>query len=197
MKTLALAVCAALLLYASLADAAPLNVTEGADFDDTSANPVGVLDVGLNSVKGSLGPGDSADAFQMVLPGNHIITKGQLIVTNYVECGSPCEVNNGLNLHGRISEALDGLTDILGSGAITFAGVPFSKPGVMKVDLVAPLGLLDFTPIEGSFDYDLQYTVVPFTGEPGENTPEPGTLLLLAAGAVALALRRRRPRPTR
>jgi hypothetical protein len=67
----------------------------------------------------------------------------------------------------------------------------------MEIDLLAPLGLLDFIPVEGSFDYDLQYTVDLFNGEPGENTPEPGTLLLLAGGAVALALRRRRPRPTR
>lgn len=194
MKTLALAAVTGLMLYASIADAAPLAVTEGPDFDDTSANFVGLLDVGLNSVKGAVSPGDFIDAFRMVLPGGLVIKKGELIVTNYDECGSPCI----LNLHGRITEPLDGLTEIASSSTLSFAGVPFSKPGNMEVDLLAPLGLLgDFTTVEGSFDYDLQYTVALFNGEPGENTPEPGTLLMLAGGAVALALRRRRPRPTR
>ena len=193
MKTLAPVACAVLMLYASIAAAAPINVTEGPDFDDTSANFLGFLDVGLNSVKGSVGPGDSTDAFRMVLPGGLVIKKGQLIVTNFFECGDPCE----LNLHGRITEPLDGTTEILSSKTLTFAGVPFSKPGNVPVELVAALGLLDFIPIEGSFDYDLQYTVELFNGEPGETTPEPGTLLMLAGGAVALALRRRRPRPTR
>ena len=194
MKTLALAVCAGLMLYASIAAAAPINVTEGADFDDTSANFVGLLDVGLNSVKGAVGPGDSADGFRMVLPGGLVIKKGQFIVTNYVECGGSCL----LNLHGRISEPLDDLTEITSSSTILFDGVPFSKPGNMPVDVVAPLGLsLEFLPVEGAFAYDLQYEVGLFDGEPGEITPEPGTLLMLAGGAVALALRRRRPRPTR
>lgn len=197
MKTLALAVCAGLMLYASIAAAAPINVTESTDFDDTSANFLGLLDVGLNSVKGAVGPGDAIDAFRMVLPGGLVIKKGQLIVTNYDECGSPCSL--GLNLHGRITEPVDGLTEILSSSTISFDGVPFSKPGNMPVELVAPLGLLPivFIPVEGSFEYDLQYEVALFDGEPGEITPEPGTLLMLAGGAVALALRRRRPRPTR
>jgi hypothetical protein len=193
MKTLALAVCAVLMLYASTADAVPVDVTESIDFDNSSPNLVGTLAVGVNSVKGAVGPGDNTDTFRMILPAGLVIKKGQLIVTNFFECGTPCD----LNLHGRITEPLDGTTEILSSTTLSFAGVPFAKPGNLDAELVAALGLLDFIPIEGSFDYDLQYEVGLFTGEPGENTPEPGTLLMLAGGAVALALRRRRPRPTR
>ena len=197
MKTLALAVCAALMLYASTADAVPLDVTEVTDFD-LSLTIVGTLDLGLNSVKGavagSVDPGlaDTFDTFRIILPAGRVIKTGQLIVTNFEAGCDPCQ----LDLGGRITEPLEGTTFFFSAGTIPLTG-PFSKPGNVDVELVVPIGLLGEDALEGSYNYDLQYEVAEFNGEPGEDTPEPGTFLMLTGGAVALALRRRRARSTR
>ena len=192
MKTLALAVCAALTLYASTAVAAPLDLTEVTDFDLTFTN-VGTLDLGLNSVKGAVvGPDDSFDTFQMILPAGLTIKKGQLIITNYESGCDPCD----LDLGGRVSEPLNETTFFFNSGTFPLTG-PFSKPGDIDAEVIVPSSFSGGIGFEGSYDYDLQYEVGLFTGQPGGNVPEPGTFLMLAGGAIALALRRRRPHPIR
>lgn len=188
------------LLSAARVQAVPVSASETTLGDFGLAfTPVGTVDVGLNTVTGSVSPGDTTDTFRLVLPAGLTITAGEVVITNYDLCVGGCN-HPELSLPGDITEPVNVLTAFdSGNGTYPLTlNLPFSIPGGGNVDvtLSAPVGFDGdltcplFTCIalvDGKFDYVLKYTV---EGS-GTAVPEPSTLVLMASGALVLAIRRK------
>ena len=173
------------LFAAGVMAAAPLNVDEFTDFGDFSntavgATPVGVLDVGANTITGSarfplvLEP----DFFSIILPGGLNIVSVSINVT----------LSN--SNFGSTTSTWDLLAPNGGSTNITADGV-FGLGGLVINSSPLVFGMQPGSGGIGgpnAFDY-----VVTITAEAaGPAVPEPGTWVLAAAGLAAVSMLRRR-----
>jgi hypothetical protein len=175
------------------AQAAPLTVIESTDFSDLSGSPttVGVLDVGVNSISGSVSGqsaflclGDCRDYFAVQLPSGLAIVGWELDITDFSYGGGTTTVDGAYDGFGGPggSFAINGNTVVLSSAI-------FSIPGQYEAGLVSPWSNNPCTgfcppPPSGSFSYTVKYTVAA--------VPEPASVVLFGSGLAALCFRRRR-----
>lgn len=179
MKYLKTAAAAALTLAFSVAQAAPIDIVEGADWE--SVNPFAptihgdVLDGdGQNTISGSVASDDPLDAVFVGINAGNIVQEIRISITNFTGVGEGnAFYDSSLSSHiFPLGEVIDG------DEVITLD--PFAA-GAFDAFIVSVSGT-------ASFDYEWQIDVI---GD-SSGIPAPSGVALLGLGLLALARSRRR-----
>lgn len=187
-KKLAWAAVTILLLPASTVPvgAVPLTATESTDFSGNLSFPtmLGTLDVGTNTVSGSLAntifsANLDVDVFSVVLPTNLIISSLSIDI-------SGLSLNDGSGGRAEVINSGTGFVNFSADG--TYSLAPFTITSSPVEFRIFPLGAcgLFYSNTCSEFGYTLNLDVV------SAQVPEPGALALFATGLVGLGLTRRR-----
>ena len=160
--------------------AVPLDITEIGDF--SGAAPLGTLDVGVNIVRGRVGPApDLSDGFGMVLLDGYTIVHFDFAITE----------SRGGASHGLFDTPVWPPSILTGGGVFRVSlPVRYATPGVLH-HFITPPTLLDMQTglVPGFVAYEVCYDV---TAE--APVAEPAVLALVGSAMLGVGLLRRRRR---
>jgi hypothetical protein len=195
-KRTVLALALASIALAGNTQAVPISYTEPPDLAGNANFPtlLGTLDVGVNTVTGSidgLGSSDFRDSFGVTLPGELRITSITLNVSNY-------NASNAITRARDFDPFLISFNQVFtGNGLLNLFNGAADGPGNLVYEMFSDPN--DFvSPSSASFNYVWSITVesIPSAPAPQPGTAAaPGTLMLVGASLAGFFLTRRRKEP--